>query len=68
MGMIKLLLLIPFIYVGCSSESKEYQTFVSKYKSDTRTYCDGNFKMRETFMSPQAHAPQEFLINSNDCK
>ena len=53
---------------SCSGETKEYKEFVAKYGTNTRTYCDGNFKMRETFLSPEASAPQEYLINSNDCK
>jgi len=61
-------LLAILLIVNCSSESREYREFVTKYGSETRTYCDGLFLMRETFLSPQAQAPQEYLINSNKCK
>ena len=61
-------LLILLLLVGCSSGTKEYRDFVQKYGSDTRTYCEDGFKMRETFMSREASAPQVFLINSHECK
>jgi len=56
------------ILTGCNKETKEYRQFVERYGSETRTFCDGAFLMRETFLSPEASAPQEYLINSNVCK
>ena len=64
-----LVLVLVLFFIGCSSETSEYRDFVQKYGSETRTYCDEKgFKMRETFMSREASAPQVFLINSQDCR
>ena len=58
---------LALFFTACSDESSEYKEFVEKYGSNTRTYCDGKFLMRETFLSKQAKAPQEYLINSQEC-
>ncbi len=63
----KIIIMTILILLLNSGETKEYKEFVAKYGTNTRTYCDGNFKMRETFLSPEASAPQEYLINSNEC-
>ena len=59
--------LIGIGLIGCTNATKEYRDFVQKYGAETRTYCDGEFKMRETFLSKQAQKPQVYLINSQDC-
>ncbi len=53
---------------ACSNETQEYKTFIKKYGSETRTFCNGIFLMRETFLSPEAKAPVLELLNSNKCK
>ena len=60
--------IVSIVLIGCSSSSKEYRDFYKKYNSNTRTYCKDGFKMRETFLSPEAKAPQVYLINSQECK
>ena len=50
---------------GC--ESSEYRAFVKQYGSNERTYCDGKFLIKEKFLSPEAKAPQIYLINSQKC-
>ncbi len=62
-----LLFLTLIILIGCHRESREYSEFVETYGNTTRTFCEGNFKMRETFLSPEATKPQTALINSQDC-
>ena len=62
-----ILVLFYFLDVSGNKESKEYREFVKKYNSNTRTFCKDGFKMRETFLSPKAKAPQVYLINSQDC-
>ncbi len=62
------LLVLNVTFIGCTSTSKEYRTFIETYGSDTRIYClDGN-KYKEKFMHDNAKYPQVYLINSQDCK
>ena len=61
-------LIIEFMLILGCSETKEYNEFMKKYGSTTRTYCDGSFLMEETFISPEASSPRIRLINSNKCE
>lgn len=66
--LIIVILACVFLFTACGEESKEYREFVKKYGSNTRTYCDDKgFLMRETFLSKQAKAPREYLIDSQEC-
>lgn len=56
------------LITGCLNSTGEYRKFVKTYGSETRTFCDGGFKMRETFISPKASKPVLSLINSQDCR
>lgn len=66
----KHLLMISILIVlsGCDGKSKEYKEFVETYGSETRTFCEDGFKMRERFVSEKAIYPQRYLINSQECK
>ena len=69
--MIKILPLVVLVMllVGCSEKpSKEYKEFVELNGASTRIYCEDGFTMRETFLTPEATAPQVYLINSQLCK
>ena len=62
-------LIIAGLTTGCDTKTSEYNVFLEKYGSDTRIYCsEDNYLMRETFLSPEASAPQTYLINSQECK
>jgi hypothetical protein len=56
-----------FILNGCDHSTREYRDFVKKYGSNERYFCDGKFLMKEKFLSPEAKAPQLYLINSQKC-
>ncbi len=61
-----ILILTLLFFTGCQ-ETKEYREFVDKYHSETRTFCQDGFLMRETFVSPMASKPEQALINSDVC-
>lgn len=61
---ITIAVLVGLTFLGCSNESSEYRNFVKKYGSETRTFCDGEFLMRETFLSKDAKAPRLYLIDN----
>ena len=66
--MVKVILftmLFIILFSGC--KSREYKNFIKKYGSESRTFCEGRFLMRETYMSPEAKSPQLSLINSQKC-
>jgi hypothetical protein len=65
----QLVLIFLLLLVGCDGTSSEYQEFEKKYHSNTRVFCDHEgFKIRETFLSKEAKAPQTYLINSSECR
>jgi len=45
-----------------------YDIFVKQHGSNTRTFCQDGFKMRETFLDKASSKPQKYLINSQECK